>query len=229
MSEGSHKRLTCASCEARIANPFGYCTDSEVEGIDKDKSCNIYKKNQAIFTEGSYPRGVFCINRGKAKIFARGDGGKEQIIHIAKEGEFIGFRAMLSEEPYRVSASALEDCAICFILKNDFVKLIDSNTEFRDTIIRDLSRELGDRAVFITSLAQKSVRERLAISLLVLNKIYAPDYINLTREDLANFVGTATETLIRLLKEFKEESLVRNYGRKLEIIDLEGLERIAGK
>lgn len=181
-----------------------------------------------MFIEGSFPRGVFCLNQGKVKIFTRGDEGKEQIIHIAKEGEIIGFRAMFSGESYKVSATALEESNICFIAKDDFLNMIDTNPTLRSGIMKELSKELGDRAIFITNMAQKSVRERLAFSLLLLNDVYSGEEINLTREDMANFVGTATETLIRLLKDFKEEGIIEIHTRKLEIIDMGKLEKIAG-
>jgi CRP/FNR family transcriptional regulator len=179
--------------------------------------------------EGSYPRGVFCLNHGKVKVFARGDEGKEQIIHIAKPGEIIGFRAMLSGDPYRVSAETLEECAVCFIAKDEFFKMIDTNSEFRNEIIKGLSKELGERAVSITDMAQKSVRERMAASLLQLQDIYGEDPINLSREDLANFVGTATETLIRFLKEFKEEGLIEIQTRKVFIVNSAKLHQLSGR
>jgi CRP/FNR family transcriptional regulator len=163
------------------------------------------------------------------KVFARGDEGKEQIIHIAKEGEIIGFRAMFSGDHYRVSATTLEECNICFIAKDEFLDMIDSNPSLRNGIIKELSKELGDRAVFITNMAQKSVRERLAFALMLLGDVYGAEQINLTREDMANFVGTATETLIRLLKDFKEEGIIDIHTRKLEILDKERLYKIAGK
>jgi CRP/FNR family transcriptional regulator len=95
--------------------------------------------------------------------------------------------------------------------------------------MKELSKELGDRAVFITNMAQKSVRERLAFALLILGDVYDKEEINLTREDLANFVGTATETLIRLLKDFKEEGIIEIHTRKLEIINKDRLMHVAGK
>jgi CRP/FNR family transcriptional regulator len=193
------------------------------------KVCSYYKKNQPLFIEGSFPRGVYCLNQGKVKVFARGDEGKEQIIHIAKEGEIIGFRAMFSGDPYRVSASTLEECNICFIAKEEFLDMMDENASLRNGIIKELSKELGDQAMFITNMAQKSVRERLAFALLLLGDIYGEEPINLTREDMANFVGTATETLIRLLKDFKEEGILEIHTRKLEILDRERLFKISGK
>ena len=106
--------------------------------------------------------------------------------------------------------------------------MIDTNPTLRNGIMRELSKELGDRAVFITNMAQKSVRERLASALIILDDVYSGEQINLTREDMANFVGTATETLIRLLKDLKEEGVIEIHTRKLEIVDKDKLMKIAG-
>ena len=229
MLEKSHKHVQCATCGARDKSLFSSFCDVQVDILEDHKSCAFYKKSQPLFVEGSFPRGVYCLNQGKVKVFTRGDEGKEQIIHIAKEGEIIGFRAMFSGEPYKVSASTLEECNICFISKEDFLNMIDTNPIFRNGIMKELSKELGDRAVFITNMAQKSVRERLAFALLILGDVYGEEEINLTREDMANFVGTATETLIRLLKDFKEEGMIDIHVRKLEILDKSKLIKLAGK
>jgi CRP-like cAMP-binding protein len=229
MLDKSHKHVSCATCGARKSSLFGNFCEHETSHVDEHKSCSYFKKNQPLFIEGSFPRGVFCLNQGKVKVFTRGDEGKEQIIHIAKEGEIIGFRAMFSGEPYKVSASTLEECNICFIGKEDFLNMIDTNPSLRNGIMKELSKELGDRAVFITNMAQKSVRERLAFAMLILADIYGEEEINLTREDMANFVGTATETLIRLLKDFKEEGIIEIHTRKIEVINKEKLLQLAGK
>ncbi len=229
MLDKSHKNLSCSTCSARKDSIFGNYCECDASDVDNLKSSAYYKKNQPVFLEGSFPRGVYCLNQGKVKIFARGDEGKEQIIHIAKEGEIIGFRSMFSEEPFKVSASTLEECNICFINKVDFLNMIDTNPTLRNGIMKELSKELGDRAMFITNMAQKSVRERLAFSLIILADIYGDEQINLTREDMANFIGTATETLIRLLKDFKEEGILEIHTRKLEITNKEKLFQIAGK
>lgn len=228
MLEKTHKYVTCETCGARKSSLFLGLCNTDLEHLNAQKTCNSYKKNQPLFLEGNTPRGVFCINGGKVKIFTRGEEGKEQIIHIAKEGEIVGFRAMFSGEPYKVAASTIEECNICFIGKADFLNIVDKNPSLRNGIMRELSKELADRATFITNMAQKSVRERLAFSLVLLNDIYSGEMINLTREDLANFVGTATETLIRLLKDFKEEELIQTHARKIEILDQEGLLDLAG-
>ena len=229
MLDKSHKHVTCSNCLARKNSLLGNLCADEVLQMDERGSCNYYKKNQSIFLEGSFPRGVFCLNQGRVKIFKRGDEGKEQIIHIAKTGELIGFRAMFSGEPYNVAAETLEESNICFIEKDEFLSMMDSNPTLRNGIIKELSKELADRAEFITNMAQKSVRERLAFALILLMNIYEDEPINLSREDMANFVGTATETLIRLLKDFKEEGLIEVQTRKMVVLDAKKLMDIAGK
>ena len=229
MLEKSHKHITCSTCSSRNNSLLGsFCSD-EIDHVNAHKSCNYFKKQQSLFLEGSFPRGVFCINQGMVKIFQRGDEGKEQIIHIAKSGEMVGFRAMFSEEPYKVAAETLEESNICFIGKDDFLNMMDSNPLLRKGIIKELSKELSDRADFITNMAQKSVRERLAFTMILLMDIYNPEPINLSREDLANFVGTATETLIRLLKDFKEEGIIEVHTRKITVLNKEKLFSLAGK
>ncbi len=229
MSDKSHKQFLCSNCEWHKLSLLSDFCERNVQDSDRHRISNHYKRNQSLFAEGSYPRGVFCLNHGKVKVFTRGDEGKEQIIHIAKAGEIIGFRAMFSGGEYKVSATALEDCTICFIGKEEFLSIIDTNPAIRNDIIRELSKELGERAIFITNIAQKTVRERLAFALTILGDVYGEDQINLTREDMANFIGIATETLIRLLKDFKEEGLIDIHNRKLEIISKEKLLVIAGK
>jgi CRP/FNR family transcriptional regulator len=208
---------------------WGQILSEQLQNQELKHSFITYKKGAHLFQEASIPRGVYCINQGMVKIFKRGDEGKEQIIHIAKAGEMVGFRAMFTEEPYKVGAEALEESNICFIGKEDFLSLMDTNPVLRNGIIKELSKELADRADFITNMAQKSVRERLAFTMLILMDVFDKQPINLSREDLANFVGTATETLIRLLKDFKEEGIIEVQTRKIFVLQRERLLQIAGK
>ncbi|MGV3630202.1 MAG: Crp/Fnr family transcriptional regulator [Bacteroidota bacterium] len=222
------KHITCANCLSRKNSLFSSFSESQIEDLNHHKACAYYKKNQPLFLEGNLPRGVFCLNSGKVKVFTRGDEGKEQIIHIAAAGEIIGYRAMFSGDAYHVSASTLEESNICFIAKEDFLNMLDSNAALRNDILKELSRELSERAVLITNMAQKTVRERLAFTLVMLDSVYKDEAINLSREDLSNLVGTATENLIRLLKELKEERCIEVHVRKIEVLDREKLLQIAG-
>lgn len=226
--ERSHKFITCEQCIARKDSLFKTFSGKDLEILNSKKVCSFYRKNQPLFVEESIPRGVFCINEGKIKVFTRGSEGKEQIIRIAKKGDVLGFKAMFSGDPYAVSASTLEESNVCLIGKNDFIKFVDTNVSLRDGIMKELSTELAKRALFIKDLAQKSVRERLAAILLILDDVYDHDFINMTREDLSNFIGTATESLIRTLRDFKEEQLINTQARKIKILDHNGLLQVTG-
>lgn len=188
-----------------------------------------------LFHEGTRPLGVFCINSGKVKVYRLGADGKEQIMKISTGGDVLGYKALISEEHYPVTAETLDDCTICFVPKHDFLSLLSENPEFNRKILQAVCHELGLMSEKLTNLAQKSVRERLAISLLMLKDTYGIEgekneavEINLTREDLANIVGTATETLIRLLHDFKEENLISTKGRKIKVENVKGLVKVAG-
>ncbi|MFA5573820.1 MAG: Crp/Fnr family transcriptional regulator [Brumimicrobium sp.] len=199
-----------------------------IEKIEQNHKLQTFKNNQPLFLEGVYPTGVFCIHSGKVKVFSLGETGKEQIIRIASEGDVVGFRAIFSEEPFKLSATAIEKCEISFLKLDFFNELVHSNPLLMQSILKEISKEVGERAVAIKTMAQKSVKERLAVILLVLEDIYKEDMINLTREDLANFVGTATETTIRLLKDFKDKGYIEIHGRKIKIIDSNGIYRETG-
>ncbi|MBG39227.1 MAG: transcriptional regulator, partial [Cryomorphaceae bacterium] len=182
-----------------------------------------YNKGDILFSEGGIPRGVFFLHSGLIKIVKYGMEGKEQIIEIAKAGDLVGFRAMLSDKTYNVDAKMIEDACIGYIKKSDFLKEINNNEILRNTVIRVLSKELQDRADLLTTMAQKTVRQRTALALILLDDIYKGATINLSRDDLANFVGTATETVIRLLREFKKDGVVDIQGRKITILNIERL------
>ena len=213
---------------------FGGIDLSRIEEIHKNSTQKRLKKNQIIFLEGTRPLGVYSITSGRIKIYKTGVEGKDQIIQILKSGDLMGYRAMLSEEQYPVSAETLEDTALCFIPKKDFIGAMSSNADLTKEVIKSLSKDLTNMADSITVLAQKPVRERLAGALMVLIDTYDIDEskgvsngINLTREDLANMVGTATETLIRLLHDFKVEQLIETQGRKILIKNKEKLKKVA--
>lgn len=194
--------------------------------LDNLGTCIELQKDTQLFTEGQKPKGVYKIVNGKIKIFTIGHEGKEHIINISTENDIIGFRSMLSEEAYKVSASSLEKCEIRFVSRDTFMKLMESDTVFRNNMIKMLSKELGDRALFVTTMSQKTARARLAVSLIQLFNLYNGP-INLSREDLANFVGTATENLIRLLKDLKMQGVIDTKGRLIHIKKLNELKIIS--
>lgn len=191
----------------------------------------VYKKKEFLFEEGKFPKGVYCINQGKAKVFKRGHDGKEQIVHLAREGDVLGYRALMSNEPYPVSCAALEQCSIVFIPIADFKAILEDQPVLYERLLRQACRELGVMTSNMTNLAQKTVKQRLAIGLLMLKDIYSESesevIISMTREDMANIVGTATESLIRLLNELKTAGVIESVGRKIKIVNVQELHTIA--
>ncbi|MEO0332629.1 MAG: Crp/Fnr family transcriptional regulator, partial [Bacteroidota bacterium] len=172
--------------------------------------------------------------QGKVKIYKLGYDGKEQITTIAREGGLLGYKALIAEDTYSVSAETLEDCTICFLPKSSFLQSLQESSSFSERIMKQVCHELGVMTENLTNQAQRPVRERLAITLLKLRDTYGldahedgPIEINLTRDDLANMVGTATETLIRLLHEFKKDEYITTKGRKIRIEDPTGLSQAA--
>ena len=169
-----------------------------------------FKKGKLIFYEGGIPTGAFLVESGRAKIYKTGLDGKDQIFYVYKAGDLLGYHALLCDEQYEDSCEALEDCKISFISKSNFQVMIDKIPDLNQLLIQNMSHEFGVLVNTITVLAQKPLRERLALWLLILNEKYQSQDGNvlLPREDLANIIGTARESLGRLLKEFKEEQLI---------------------
>ncbi|MFN4083471.1 MAG: Crp/Fnr family transcriptional regulator [Bacteroidia bacterium] len=227
--------LECSNCDSSKISFLSFCNNEEREMVTAVKSCSHYKKGQAVFYEHNIPLGVYCISKGILKLTRSNKDGKEQIVRFAKAGEFLGYRAIIAEEPLVVTATCIEDTICCFIPKETFLKLVENNHEINKLMMKSLCHELGLADERIQSMAQKSVRERLAETLLFLNLTFNdaehndPDVItiNLPREDIANIVGTATETVIRLLSEFKADRLIDVDGKKIRILNKLGLEKIS--
>ncbi|MES2389347.1 MAG: Crp/Fnr family transcriptional regulator [Bacteroidota bacterium] len=208
--------------------------DSEMlHELNARKHCNIYRKGSAIFHQGNTPMGMFSVFSGKVKLFKTDDLGKEQIIRLAKPGDSIGYRSLLSGEAYHLGAEALEDTRACFIPKALFSDLMNKGGNMFTHIIKLLSEDLKQAEHRIAALAGKPVRERTAEALLVLRNFYGTTDdgvtidIAISREDLAQMVGTATESVIRMLSEFKADHLIEIKHKNISVTNLSGLEKVA--
>jgi len=216
----------CERCPEGSSHFFNKLIKADLRFINENKAIRIYKKGYVIFSEGKKPQGVFCLREGKVKIFKRCYDGREQITRIVFPAEFMGLKALLSGNPYSVSASALEDSQVCFINKTYFFQLMVKYPDFTKSLIITLSKLLEEAETRMVSLAHKPVRQRLAETLLFLNRsfhhtapAYPKPYLNITRMDIANIIGTVPETVIRLLSEFKEAKMIDIKGRKIFILD----------
>lgn len=229
LSDNVTERFTFKSNSA-----FSNLPDQVKEEFLSQMIVRQYKKGQNIFTEGTYPSGIFFIKKGKVKKFKSLNEGREQIIYVCSEGELLGYAAFLSEEWYPDSAASLTDATIGFLSRDRLLKLLDQYDELSKMLMKNLSHEFGVLVNFIANLAQKTVRERVALTLLILDDKFKDNtnpgneiQIVLTRADVANMVGTAVATLVRILHDFKEENLIRTQGRTIVILDKHQLLEIA--
>ncbi len=182
-----------------------------------------FRKKQIVFQENGIPMGLYFLKKGRVKKYKSGFNAKEQIFYIASEGELLGYHALLSHEFYPDTTETLEDCEIGFVPKDVFLKIYNSSDELKNQITKVMGHEYGVLINHITIMAQYNVRERLAIMLLLLKDKYKkkaglPAEITISREDLANFVGTARENLIRILNEFKTDKIIKTQGRTIFVL-----------
>lgn len=221
---------------------YHFKTTSLLEGLPKDEFTLLkdnmqrkeIKKGKVIYREGSHSKGVYILRKGKVKIYQTNKDGKEQIVYIYRKGESMGYRPIICEELHPVSAAALENCVISFIPRYYFTKVLEKSIVLTNRLLVNLSHEFTVWTNKISVFAHQPVKERVALSLLILNEKYGrengkeqPVVINLSRNDFANYVGTAEETLVRMLQDFKQRNIIRTEGRKIFILHPKELEAIA--
>ena len=204
----------------------------EIAYLEEATEIRHYKRNEIIFLEGKRIAGCFIVLSGIIKQFKTGAEGKDYIIRLAKPFEMVGYRSVLSEEPACNTSIVIEDCSVCYIPKECLHHLVKTNGAFALDLLQIACRELEETHSLITDFAQKSVKQRLAELLLTLKNKFGVNEngqlnIALSREELANVVGTATESVIRLLSEFKTEGYIDVNGKKITILREKVLEKIA--
>jgi len=195
------------------------------------KKTVFFNKGEALFEEGSNVDGIYFIENGTAKLYKLGFNRKEQILRFIKEGDIIGYRALLIDEAYQATAEAMSDLQAIFIPSDVFLHLLEVDSQLSYTMLQKISFELGESSNTVTFLAQKTVRERLAEVLLLLEQKLGTDpegfiKISLTREEIANLIGTATESAIRLISEFKQDDYIAVEGRNIKILNHEKLKKL---
>jgi CRP-like cAMP-binding protein len=207
---------------------------AELDALMAHSSEQLFSKGEIIFREGSLPSGIFYMRTGMAKKYKVDKEGREQIIYVANRGELIGYHAILAEERYPDNAAALEKSLIGFIPKEDFLHVLDLSKTLSNRLLKTLSHEFTVFANSVVLFAQRSVRERFAMQLILMREKYKQGIvqgmeveINLSREDLASLVGTARENIVRIIKDFKKEEILETRGRKIIIKDVEALLRAA--
>jgi len=224
--------LNCDSCTIRTHPLFRHLNEEELQDISLHKITETHKRGSIIYQEGNRMKGFYCVQSGIVKIYKTGFDGKEQIIRFAKPGDLIGYRSVVSNEPACTTTEVIEQAILCHIPTNLLLQLVKTNGNFAVELMKLTCKELGEANSYLTDIAQKTVKERLAEILIQLDGEFGRDAegvlsISLTREELSNIVGTATESIIRLLSEFKNDGFIELKGRKLKILDKPGLKFIA--
>lgn len=219
-------------CIRKLRQTFKGVPEAEIATLLQESSVKSFKKGSFIYHEGSRIKGCYFLYSGIVKIFQTGAEGKEQIIRFGKEGDIFGFRSVIRNEAACTSVETLTDSILCYIPNTALLRTISYSPGFALDIMQIACKELGDANRYIKDIAQKSVKARLAETLLQIAADFGQEEdgtlkLNLTREDLSNFVGTATETLIRLLSDFKAEGLVESKGRKIKLLNPAILRKLA--
>jgi len=222
----------CDQCIVREFSSLKALNKDELIRMADCKTSYTIKKGDPIFEEGESVNGIFCVKDGVCKLSKLSANGKDQIVKLVKPGELLGQRSLISDEPANLSAVALEDMEVCFIPKAEIMGFFNQNNQFSMNVMKTICGDLKEADDHMVSMAQKSVKERLAETLLYLEETFGKNedgtlHIQLSREELAGMIGTATESCIRLLSEMNKNGLIDLVGKKIAIVDRNKLKRMA--
>ena len=230
-----HKILVmnkCDQCIVRQLTSLQALNKEEVIKLANSKTTYKIKKGEAIFEEGEVTNGVFCVKDGVGKLSKLSANGKDQIVKLVKSGELLGQRSMISNEPANLSAKALDDMEVCFIPKTEIINFFNQNNQFSMNVMKTICDDLKESDNHTVSLAQKTVKSRLAETLLYLHDTFGENkdntlQIQLSRDELASMIGTATESCIRLLSDFNKLKVIELVGKKIVLKNISALKKMA--
>ena len=221
----------CEQCIVREFSAIKALNKDELLKIADCKTSYTVKKGETIFDEGDALNGIYCIKDGICKLSKLSDNGKDQIVKLVKKGELLGQRSLISEESTNLSAVAVEEMQVCFIPKQEILQFFNENNQFSLNMMKSVCGDLKDADDNMVNLAQKTVKQRLAETLLKLESDFGIHEdgslkIQLSREEIAGMIGTATESCIRLLSEFNKEGWISLQGKKITLSNKKELQRL---
>lgn len=222
----------CEQCIVRELSSLKALNKDELLKMADCKTSYVVKKGEPLFEEGESLHGVYCVKDGIAKMTKLSANGKDQIIKLVKKGELLGQRSLISEEATNLSAVAIEDMEVCFIPKTEVLQFFNENNKFSMELMKTICGDLKEADDHMVDMAQKTVKQRLAATLLQLEKDFGTHedsslHIQLSREEIAGMIGTATESCIRLLSDLNKEGLIEIHGKKIILVDKNGLQRLS--
>jgi len=222
----------CEQCIVREFSSLKALNKDELLKLSDCKTSKIIKKGENIFEEGENVNGIFCVKEGICKLTKLSPNGKDHIVKLVSKGELLGQRSMISDEPANLSAIALEDMQVCYIPKNEVMGFFDKNNQFSMNVMKTICGDLKISDEHMVNMAQKSVKERLAETLIYLHENFGSNTdgtlkVQLSRDELASMIGTATESCIRLLSDFNKTGLIALMGKKIILKDINKIKKIA--
>ncbi len=214
----------CENCIIRQFNSLRAMSKEELKKVSDSKTTKTVKKGESLFEEGDKLNGVYCVRNGVSKMSKLSPNGKDQIVKLATKGEVMGQRSVIAEEHANLSAVAVSDMEVCFIPKESITSTLQKNPNFTLEVLRHMANELREADDVIVNMSQKTVKQRIAEAFLYLKNNFGEDAdgflaLTLTREDIANVVGTATESAIRIISEFKKNGFIHTSGKRIGIKD----------
>lgn len=214
----------CENCIIRQFNSLRAMSKEELKQVSDSKTTKTIKKGESIFEEGEKLNGVYCVRSGVSKLSKLSANGKDQIVKLASKGEVLGQRSVISQESTNLSAIAVDTMEVCFIPKESITTTLQKNPDFTIEVLRHMAHDLKEADDVIVNISQKTVKQRMAEAFLYLQNNFGEDAdgflaLTLSREDISNVVGTATESAIRIISEFKKKGLIHTSGKKIGIKD----------
>jgi CRP-like cAMP-binding protein len=185
-----------------------------------------YKPKELLYRDGEYGHYLYLINEGQVKTYMLNEDGKKFITGIFKPGDFFGYKPLLEDRTYNDFSETMQECQIYKIPKADFLSLIHKNSDVAEKFIKLISKNLSEKEEELIQLAYSSVRKRIANKLKEIVEDTSENFTSISRTDLANMVGTAKETLVRTLSEFKDDKIIDTDGSKITILDMRKLNEL---
>lgn len=202
-----------------------------LQSLTDNRNINIYKKKQVVYTQGNHPNRLYYVIKGKVKTFKRNEDGKELVTELFSPGDFLGYIALMEDSIYKDTAEALEETELAIIPKEEFEELLNNNKEVSKKFIQLLAKNISVKENQLLGLAYNSLRKKVAEALMLLQKKYKKGIeenfvIDISRESLATIAGTATESLIRTLSDFRNEKMIDIKDGSIVIINQKKLQHL---
>ncbi|GGI57972.1 Crp/Fnr family transcriptional regulator [Winogradskyella haliclonae] len=221
----------CEQCIIKEFNSLKALTKQELMRVSACKTGKTFQKGYVIFEEGDFINGIYCVKDGVCKLTKLSENGKDQVVKLIVKGGLLGKRSLVTNDSSSLTATALTEMEMCFIPKSEIITDLQKNPNFTLDVLQKMTEDLKESEHSFVNMAQKSVKKRMSEALMYIHDSFGVDYdgylsIVLSREDYASIVGTATESAIRILSQFKKENLICTSGKRIKIENYNSLKWI---